>query len=754
MIKLITSLVLLLFCLPSNAQPTTESSSVSFLTILQSGEANYKITNAKSLNSERHDYCPYVLEDGILFTSDRTLESVANRSDANFYFAASDDNGQLQAPTFYESAINSTSQDGMASISPDGKLIVFSRDVSDEATTKSGFSDVRLYIASWENEAWTNIEKMSINVEDYSSGHPAFSPSGDALYFVSNRPGGYGATDVYVSKLENDEWSKPRNLGPTINSSKSELFPFMDESGVLYFSSNRLGGYGLLDIYASELSKNKVWESPINLGLPFNSEKNDFGFYKMQNKNKGYLSTNRDGGEGGNDIFTWEALSELDPVENIVEVFTSKGTQCVRVIGQLIASDDATPIDIEDARVMITNLTIKKDQEIYTKEGGRFEICLPCESEFMISVFPEDYYMNNTIVSTKGVNCSPLENVNVEIAITPIAAEDVTMSGSNMNNLDDQNQLSEEDLAKRNAKNKSMLESISIAEDLEVEMESPKEVIVVAPDISSPPEKSMLEVDEVETSKEKDPGIFSIIPTIYYEFDSYEIEEKDKTYLIDLGEYLNNNPDIRLSITSYTDPKGKRAYNKWLSKRRAEKVMEYLMTVGVDQQRLTAVGKGEEAIETNSELASDDFSTSRRTEFAIINTTTAFSEVSTTDANENIAAGETYLSKVYYGFDAYRLNGDSKTEVDQLVDQLKSRSNLQVEIRSHTDARGSEQYNQWLSQKRANEVVRYLVAQGIARNRLTAKGYGETMLINECADGVDCSKEQHLENRRTEFVFK
>lgn len=843
-----------MFALPSLSQSIHTGTAYPLFSAQKIGKEKIKVVNLSELNSPDHDYCPVMFNDGILFTSDRINPGSTKGKDSDFYFSSFTLDGKLETPKIYNSDLNSEFQEGMATISPDGKTLVFSRDIK-TIERASGFSDVRLYSATWKNGSWGNIKKMSINMRNYSSGHPAFSPSGKELYFVSNRPGGSGATDIYVSTLKKGKWTKPKNLGSKVNTLKSELFPYVDSSGVLYFSSNRKGGQGLMDIYVSSTNADGKWSRAVNMGAPYNSNRNDFGFLINKDGKSGYLSSNRSGGIGGNDIYYWgpetnqpdesittdnvntneledelvsttiyvlDDKSELplanakvsmkDEYENIMEwtsdssgkielersvselnlltvehplygkrlfnpalindevktfsVALSKQT-CVKLSGKLV-DESGKPIQLDKVRVALANLSTLEKEETLTNSDGSFEFCLDCKSDFSIKAFPTDYYLDEIFVSTKNLDCNDVGLLYAEMKLSKVGEEDEVLASRNMNTLDPK--ISDKEAVIRNAKNKSMLESISIAEgeeeDFETEIEIVEEEIEM---IDAPVEETTIEEPALETIEEEIPveaelvlpppaeNDFTSIPNIYYDFNSFEIKEEDKRYLKDLSDYLKTNPNKNLSINSFTDTKGKKAYNKWLSKRRAQEVMEYLVMNGVEKARLKAVGKGELEEIANEETAPEMLATtSRRTEFKILDN---LEEVNESDAGlgkvGNVGnSGEVYVSNIHYGFDAHRLNDDSSIEVEKLIKELKMKPDLKVEIRSHTDSRGNEEYNQWLSQKRANEVVRYITAKGIEANRLTARGYGETELINGCSDNVDCSKSDHYANRRTEFVFK
>jgi hypothetical protein len=140
---------------------------------------------------------------------------------------------------------------------------------------------------------WTSPKKL-FHHENYSIGHPAINKDGTTIYFASNMPGGYGGTDIYRTDYKNGAWQEPVNAGPSVNTAGSELFPSLDELGMLYFASNGLGGLGGLDIFKVRTSNH---DQPENLGFPINSPGDDFGIIWLPNNTNGYFSSNRKGAD-------------------------------------------------------------------------------------------------------------------------------------------------------------------------------------------------------------------------------------------------------------------------------------------------------------------------------------------------------------------------------------------------------------------------------------------------------------------------
>ena len=175
-------------------------------------------------------------------------------------------------------------------------------------TDSSGVNNLQMFRASLGIDGkWTEKEKLPFNHVEYSIGHPALNHDDTKLYFVSDMPGGYGQTDIYVVDIAEDgSFSAPRNLGPRINTDKREMFPYIGKDNILYFSSDGLAGYGKLDIYASKIFDNTV-SQPLNLDEPVNSVEDDFAFIIDDERDRGFYSSNRDEGKGDDDIYSFLA---------------------------------------------------------------------------------------------------------------------------------------------------------------------------------------------------------------------------------------------------------------------------------------------------------------------------------------------------------------------------------------------------------------------------------------------------------------
>ena len=207
--------------------------------------------------------------------------------------------------------VNTKFHEGGVSFTKDLKTVYYTGNNYYEKkylTDSAGVNTLQIFRSTLdENGKWSEKEKLSINSKEFSTGHPALNFDDTKLYFVSDRPGGYGLTDIWVVDVNEDgTFGVPRNMGSKINSQGKEMFPFIDKDNVLYFSSDGHPGYGELDVFASKLYDHSVSE-PLNLGQPVNSEFDDFAFIIDDVRDRGFFSSNREEGKGDDDIYSFLA---------------------------------------------------------------------------------------------------------------------------------------------------------------------------------------------------------------------------------------------------------------------------------------------------------------------------------------------------------------------------------------------------------------------------------------------------------------
>lgn len=262
-----------------------------------------------SQNSEEDDTAPVFWDNGIVFTSDRKgklkfLDTKSGATDRNYlrlYHSEQLPDGTFAKPKEYISKINDARKNtGMATFQANGQAMFFTR--NGNFLNRQNAYCLQLFEAqSDDGKNWDKAETVSFCRKESNYMHPAVSPDGHLLFFVSDKAGGLGGTDIYVSRKEKNRWSRPQNLGEKINTDGHEGFPFMHQNGKLYFCSKGHLGLGGFDIFVTELDENGAWTTPINLGAPINSPTDDISIFINENEEKGLFTSSREGGD--DDIF-------------------------------------------------------------------------------------------------------------------------------------------------------------------------------------------------------------------------------------------------------------------------------------------------------------------------------------------------------------------------------------------------------------------------------------------------------------------
>ncbi len=273
----------------------------------------YKIENMALINSKESDFCPTYSDkkyNTLVFTS--TREGVNQKQDittgqnhSKMYETKLDKNGKWSTPVVLAGAVTSVFNDGAAAISKKGDFMLMTRCPE----IKSQKSGCQLYMAKKQGSGWAEPVKLPFNIDSVQFGHPALSADGKTVYFVSRMKGGFGGADIWktVYDAKGNTWSAPINLGPQINGSSDEMYPYVsDDSKILYFSSNSHPGMGGLDIFKADIGADgKFTKAPENLKVPLNSGADDFGIAFEGKKQRGYFSSNREGGKGSDDIWSF-----------------------------------------------------------------------------------------------------------------------------------------------------------------------------------------------------------------------------------------------------------------------------------------------------------------------------------------------------------------------------------------------------------------------------------------------------------------
>jgi len=254
---------------------------------------------------------PVIYKDGVIFCSNKRFSGFKDRTAFdghrlyNIYLAERKDTSDWRKPEEIKSVRSSLFNNGPMCFAPDGRTVYFTSEVeSGKAALKKYFQNHNgIFIAELSGTDLLGLVPFKYNNMAYDVGQPTISSDGKYLFFASDMPGGQGGSDIYRCELINGEWSSPENLGPSVNSPAAENFPYIHPSGRLFFTSNRPGGIGGLDVYSTSFYSGK-WEEPVLLPEPINSKADDFAFVAEDDRQTGYFSSNR---RMNDDIYEFES---------------------------------------------------------------------------------------------------------------------------------------------------------------------------------------------------------------------------------------------------------------------------------------------------------------------------------------------------------------------------------------------------------------------------------------------------------------
>ncbi len=457
--------------------------------------SRYKVKRMDVFNSRRDDYSPVLAGDQyeyLYFTSTRNdaqgneLSGITGAKPADIFMSEKDDKGHWSKPEAVTGGLNTDYDEGACALSPDQRTMYITQCVSDPSYPRYA----QIVTSARADAAWGKPSEMKITADTLSSyAHPAVSPDGEWLYFVSDMPGGMGGMDIWRARITAAGLGGVENVGEPINTPGNEMFPTFRPNGDLYFSSDGHPGMGGLDIFIASVGKDGKYHLS-HPGYPLNSQADDFGMTFEGVQNRGYFASNRNDGRGWDHIYSFENPEIIQSVKGWV--YEQDGYELPSAVVYLVGSDGT-------------------NEKLSVKGDGSFEKQLNPGTDYIFLA-----------------TCKGFLNHKEELSIKP--------SG----------------------------------ESHEYVLQFPL-ASITAP---------------------------VLIDNIFYDFDKATLRPESEKSLDELVKLLNENPNVTIELSAHCDYKGSAEYNKRLSQRRAESVVEYLTNKGIARDRLSPMGYGKEKPKT------------------------------------------------------------------------------------------------------------------------------------------------------------
>jgi peptidoglycan-associated lipoprotein len=452
----------------------------------------YIVQRMDKFNSRKGEFCPMLTGtdfDQLYFASSRpvkdkdlTASPITGLNTNDFYLVRRDESGLWQKPELIEGELNTDFDEGTPSFSSDGNIMYYTFCSQDIETGAPRTAEI--YRSNRSNAQWSKGEKI-ILLKDSSTtlAHPALSPDGVYLYFISDMIGGYGGKDIYRARVTESGFGMLENLGPDINTVGDEMFPYLHKTGDLYFSSDGHPGLGGLDLFKAVEDSSRNWQVR-NMGVPINSFGDDFGITFGRDTAEGFFSSNRNDGRGYDHIYSFRCPTAEIIVEGVVLDINDQVLEegVVRIVGK-----DGLNVRSGVRKDGYYRITVSRGQEYVMMAGARGHL--------------NQHHVFKTTLEE--------ETYEVDFFLAPISQA-------------------------------------------------------------------------------------VVIENIFYDFDRASLRLASRTSLDTVIRMLEDNPHITIELSAHTDRKGSQEYNRRLSARRAQSVVDYLIKGGIAEDRLVARGYGKD----------------------------------------------------------------------------------------------------------------------------------------------------------------
>jgi len=537
---------------------------------------NIKIKNVEQINTAALEFAPVYYHHGLVYVSSDSrqgkMDKSINEKTFDLKYADLGPKSKLSKPNPFSLKVNTRYHEGSLSFSPDMNKMYFTRsNVKNGVPIKArdGIVKLKIYEATKGKEDWEKFKELPFNSDQFSCIHPTVSRDGQYMYFASDRPEGEGGMDLYYVKRIGDRWSEPVNLGPEINTPGQEVFPYIHPTGKLFFSSNRQGTMGGLDIYTADFTE-KVTGKVIPLPAPINSSKDDLGLILSVSGEVGFFSSDRPGGKGKDDVYRLDIMGgfkglfppkDFDKMVKVYNKETSEPIEGAKVVvieieaGKTVFEmNEAFEVDVYKnkfqehlIRYNVREALFSSEKAVATNKMGQTKVKLTETKQYIIAAYKGNFKAGH-------------------VSYTAFTSEDPGTIGIGL---------------------------------------WPVPKVVVKEE-----EPPMLQV-----------GSIIVLDQIYYDFGKSYIRTDASKGLDAIVNLMKEYPQMTIDLTSHTDSRGSKEFNLDLSARRSSSAKYYLTSRGIEERRIKAFGKGEQNPRNRcvdgTVCSEEEYQFNRRTEIKI-----------------------------------------------------------------------------------------------------------------------------------------
>lgn len=576
---------------PSDSRTKSIILGIDYLDALSRENTMYEVKLAP-FNSKQSDFGPSIIKDEVLFTSNRPFNAAIARTDLwteevflQMYKVKADESGNYGSPELFDKKkVNGKFHDGPVGYDPFSQDIYVTRSNYDNKPIKSTDNTVKLKLFRLvyvpETQSWGEklVQDFPYNSDQYSCAHATVSRDGQRLYFASDMPGGEGGSDIYVCKKEGNVWGTPTNL-KMINTEGDEMFPYIASDNTLYFASDGQMGLGGLDVYQVSVDEATGEVGKLaNLGSPVNSQYDDFAYVINPTLTKGFFTSNRTNGVGDDDIYE----------------FTKEGILLSGTVYDLRTNEK-----LPNSLVRLYDGNALRG-ETYSDANGFYSFYVEPNKAFDIKTTKDKYLPSVITVDVKK------ENITQDIPLKKEGGLELLVTVIDKNT---QARLPGSDVILTNRATGQEARKVTNAEGQELFVLEPNQEydILASKSLNSDEERYLNNTSSVSTKglsgnkrlettiplERVKKNVAIKIDNIYYDLDKYDIRPDAAVELNKLVKIMKDNPTLEIELGSHTDCRSSEKYNMWLSAKRAESAMNYIIRQGITPYRIIAAGYGE-----------------------------------------------------------------------------------------------------------------------------------------------------------------